>query len=244
MRYNIFMSKELIVYWSPYQGFEKTQVNFNLLYENPEPLRNILKPNPHNKQRNFFRCPGFNDFIENIHVIKNPIHSKLKTDGENVYAVSDTYMNAKMSGGPSIENHQVIEYAIQNIFFSEEDVEMAITSPYFSNSPYLSMGNVVPGKLNISKWFRPVNVEVQLHEGLKEIEFVEGEHLAYINFLTNRRVKLKRFELDRDLYRISLGCSTSVNWETRVPLLKKYSRFVNSGTNKIVLQHIKKNLVD
>ena len=106
------------------------------------------------------------------------------------------------------------------------------------------MGNVVPGKLNISKWFRPVNVEVQLHEGLKEIEFVEGEHLAYINFLTNRRVKLKRFELDRDLYRISLGCSTSVNWETRVPLLKKYSRFVNSGTNKIVLQHIKKNLVD
>ena len=238
------MSKELIVYWSPYQGFETTQVNFNLLYEDPEPLRNILKPNPHNKQRNFFRCPGFIDSIENIHVIKNPIYSKLKTDGENVYAISETYMNAKMAGGPSIENHQVIEYAIQNIFFSEEDVEMTITSPYFSNSPYLCMGNVVPGKLNISKWFRPVNVEVQLHEGLKEIEFIEGEHLAYINFLTDRRVKLKRFELDQDLYRISLGCSTSVNWETRVPLLKRYSRFINSGTNKIVLQHIKKNLVD
>jgi hypothetical protein len=238
------MSKELIVYWSPYQGYENTQVNFNLLYEDPEPLRNILKPNPNNKQRSFFRCPSFNDIVNNIHVIKNPAYSKLKTDGENVYPMSETYVNAKISGGPSIENHQVIDYAIQNIFFCEESLEMSLTGPYFSNSPYLSYGSVVPGKLDISKWFRPVNIEIQLHKGNKEIEMLEGEHLAYVNFLTDRRVKIKRFEIDNDLYRISLGCSTAVNWEKRVPLSKRYERFMKTKTNKMVIQHIKKNLVD
>jgi len=238
------MSKELIVYWSPYQGYEEVQTNFNLLYKQPEPLRSILKPSQYNKQRNFFRCPGFINAIENIYVVENPIRSELKIDGELVYSLSEHYINSKIVGGPSIEGCQVFEYAIQNIFFCEEDLNMLVYSPLFSNATHMKYGPLVPGQFNIGQWFRPFNIEMQLHKNIDTILFEEGEHLAYINFLTDRLVKIKRFELDQNLYRLSLGCSTSMQWEERIPLIKRYKRFMESKTNKLVLKHIKNNLID
>lgn len=239
------MSKELVVYWSPYQGFEGTNTNFNLLYKQPELLKHTLTVNQNNKQRNFFRCPGFINAIDNVYVIENPIRSELKIDGDTVYALSQHYMNGKVVGGPSIEGCQVFEYAVQNIFFCEEDLNMLVTAPWFSgNAQHLKYGQLVPGRFNIGQWFRPFNIEVQLNKNINTILFEEGEHLAYINFLTDKKIKIKRFEFNQDLYRLSLGCSTSMQWEERIPLAKRYKRFMETKTNKLVIKHIKQNLID
>ena len=53
------------------------------------------------------------------------------------------------------------------IFFSEEDIEMTMTSPFFSDAPHLQYGSIVPGSFNISKWFRNVNLEFNIWTAIR-----------------------------------------------------------------------------
>ena len=102
----------------------------------------------------------------------------------------------------------------------------------------------MPGKLNISKWFRYINLEYILHTGVKEFKVNKGESLAYVVFNTNKKVNLKRFEMNDKLHSYGLATGTSTKWEPRVPLATRYKRFMETRTNKLVLNEIKKNLVD
>ena len=53
----------------------------------------------------------------------------------------------------------------------------------------------VKRKFNISKWFRPVNLEMLLYGDKNYFKMSEHEHMAYFYFLTDDTVELKRFEL-------------------------------------------------
>ena len=103
----------------------------------------------------------------------------------------------------------------------------------------------MPGQLNIQKWFRNLNLEFQLWPGKNEMEFQKDEVLAYINFeCDENEVVLKRFQMTDKLHKLMATCSSSVSWESFVPIQERYQRFMRTRTNVLVVEEIKKNLVE
>lgn len=235
----------VIVYWSPF-NYQENNFDWNILYEDPVNCYEDLLQNNNLKSNNnnFFLCPAFKNLMKNTFVIKNPIESEFDIIENKIFIKSNNYINSEIIHQPSIKNNILLDYGISHLFFSEQELEILRTPPYFHNVQNRNTGSVVPGKFNCGSWFRPIRNEFNIWDNVTTIKILENEPISYITFITDKRVVLKRFSLNKKLMDIAKTCSTSSDWEKKVPLVKRYNRFKNTKTNKIVINEIKKNLVD
>lgn len=239
------MKNTSIVYWSPKTN--DSGWDWSILYEEPSQLISVLnnKRNYENKNT-FFKCPSWKDVAKNTFVIKSPID----TGAEYELGVDSPTKPIKHYGMPwrcihdmAISNSPILESEMGFYFFSEDDIEMTLSAPFFNQTTHLQYGAVIPGKFNISKWFRPINMEFNLWSDNYEIHLRESEPIAYVNFNTENTVILKRFVMNKELSAISYTLSHGGSWEPRVPLIKRYSRFNKTKVRDIVLKNIKENLI-
>lgn len=239
------MSNKINVYWSNVRNGE---LDLSMIYEEPKSLIHelSLNKNKSNPDDNLLRCPAVTDLAKNLFVVKSP----LKTSAS--FVIEDGNVSSKMeskNGGwfvnrpPSLENQLLASYDYSLIFFAEEEIEMMVSSPYFSQTPHRSWGAVVPGLFNIGSWFRPFNIEFNVWPGITEVSLEEDEPIAYIKFFTDKNVVFKRFSMTNELIEQAKSCSSAGFWEPKVPLLKRYKRFKQSKMNKFVLDKIKENVV-
>jgi hypothetical protein len=238
--------KSSIVYWSP--AFKRRDgMDWNMLYSDPESVFEKNRPLMTNisKGANFFYCPAFSNLSRNTFVLKNPIssHYEFFEDG-TVKGKEPNHINAWCSRPPSIEGRKMMEYGLSWIFFSEDDIEVTLTSPYFENAPHLNYASLVPGKLNISKWFRNINLEYCLYHGINKFGLERDETLGYVSFNSINPVKLVRFEMSEKLQQYANSGNNSTTWDPWITLLDRYRRFKETHMNKLILKEIKKNLVD
>lgn len=238
--------KPVEIYWSPY-FINSTEIDWSMLYDGELPiLYDILRKNMSHEERpgkNVFYCPPFKNLTSNIAVLRNTLHSKFKIENDVFIPTSSSHVSCGISRKPSMKNKKIIEYGMGWIFFSEEDIEITLSSPYFDSSDYMKYASIVPGKFNISTWFRKVNMELFLKDDATEFEIKKNEHIAYVNFNTNRQLKFTRFEMSPKLYTYANACSTSSDWESWIPLAERYARFKQSQVSKLILAEIKKNVV-
>ena len=237
-------NKTLDVFWCPYWSYRED--DWNILYNDLENLYSDLEKNKNklvDKKNNLFLCPVVRNFTKNTFVIKNPIKSHIEIVDNKIIYKSINYIDSKIARPPSLDNNILVNYGISYIFFCEENLNMALTSPFFSNSQHLKYGSIVPGKFDISSWFRNINFEYNLWNNEKTLIIEKDEDIAYVNFETEKNVNLIRFNLSDKLNKYAASCGTSTRWETFVPLIDRYKRFLKSRTNKLVLKEIKKNLV-
>jgi len=237
------MSKKRTVYWSCKN--EENYRNWNILYEEPKSLFQHLRLNQTKNKENtniFFKCPAFINATKNIYFFVNPLHSKLEIKNNQIFTSSKTYMSSYFDHDKSIEENTLLVYGMEFYFFCEESLNMTMTSPFFSNSPHLQYGSLVPGELNIGKWFRKINLEFNLWKGVNELEILEGEPIVYFNFETDDKIVLQRFNMSKTLSEIAQTMASSTSWEPKVSLTKRYQRFLKSKTNNLVLKEIKENV--
>jgi hypothetical protein len=76
------------------------------------------------------------------------------------------------------------------------------------------------------------------------VEISSNTPLAYVEFITDKKVILKRFEINDKMRKMGSACALSVSVKRNVPLYERYKLFVNSKQDKILLKEIKKNLVE
>ena len=230
-----------IVYWSPWFSKDENH-HWNILFDEPKKLlTKVAKDVSELKNERLdamIKCPAFNTVAKNTFYIENPIASEFNIVDGNVTPVGDnhyvTVMNSK----------DTLVYGLSYMFFCEDDLEMLVTGPYFSQTNYTKYGMLVAGKFNIGKWFRAVNMEMLLLDKKDYFKIEEGEPMAYFNFLTDEKVVLKRFEGNDTLRKLSFTCSRVSEWWSNVPLAKRYDKFLKSKTNRLVLREIKKQLVE
>lgn len=241
------MNKSVKIYWSPHDRDMSDEYNWNILYEEPVSLFKFYSKNNnvYNTENNFLQCPSVRNLFRKTFLIKNPIRTHVSVDDNGDFNIlSKNYINLESTRQPTIENNILFKYQHSFYFFSEEDITLKLSSPFFNNSPHMKYGAVVPGEVNIGSWFRSINFEFNLWENNNEMLIEEEEPIAYISFDTDKKIDLVRFKMTNGLYKIANTNSISPNWESKVPLSKRYSRFKKTKTNKIVLNEIKKNLVD
>lgn len=237
------------VYWSnaPIINTENP-LEKNYFYEEPKSVLRIKsKQRPENKTdgAKLFNCPAVTNFLKNVYRIDSPLDMHFKYNGDvrsPVEVLSKEFLPTHIEHNPSMENETSIVVHYPFIFFSEEDMEIIHSSPYFDKTEYTQYGHVVPGKLNISKWFRPVQVEINLYSD--ELIIKKDEPLLYTTFLTDKNVRLKRFTFNDKLVGIMSSCVSSSSYSPNKTLEERYERFIKSQSREIVLKEIRNNLVN
>lgn len=252
------MSKELVVYWAPWlmKGWAGAKPDFSvpseIMFSSPSSLWSELTKQMYEQDvsRNFFQCPAVRDTFLPTYVIYNPLTSsaevEIKENGEigevKQIATRDTQVRITMPHAPSINNQLLVVYNLQHLFFAEEPVLMRLTSPWFHKAPHMQYGSLIPGNYDIGRWFRPLNFEYNLWDGGTKLHIEAGEPIAYIEFGTDRKIVLKRFEVTEKLYTIGgeVIHARAKNWKT---LGARYELFDRSPMRKIILKEISGNLL-
>jgi hypothetical protein len=240
------LKKPITVYWGTFNE------NWSLLYLKPKSLFQEMNeskvdntPNP-----NILMCPAFNGVYKNVLVFRSgqDCHYRydFKGDKESVeiidplsYKIGPQVRKKAFEFGPSIE----LEH--RTFLFADEPLVASFTPPYFHKPAYTNYGAAIPGKFDIGQWFRPYNFEIQTWQNSGDIIIKENEPLFYVEFLTDRPIILKRFNLNTRLEQYLSSCLTSnLIMGQRRSLLSRYERFKNTGLREKVLTEIKNNLVE
>lgn len=231
-----------IVYWSgknPAENF----YNWNLMYDDPEPVISSYNHYGEDRKKALKRCPAFTDKTKNTFIIRSPFDFDIDIVNGQATNKSGNLGVMQQAFTKDGEN-ALVQLHMNYYFFSEEDLEITIAAPFFNKAEHLQYGAIVPGTFNISKWFRAINLEFNIWEGVNSLKIKKNEPLAYISFNAKNKIEFKRFNMTQSLHSASLACSTGAAWEPNISLAERYSRFMRTKTNKIVIKEIKNNLLD
>ena len=232
------------IYWSPAFLPSQSEYDWGLLYQKP-----ITLLSSHNKKINkeadvtFFECPANTSLMKNTFVLTNPMRSELIIN-DGVVIGKDSHIGTEIQHQPSMVNNSLFTYRLWWVFFTDEDsLEMTLTSPYFHKAPHTQYGCLVPGKFDIGKWFRLINLEFNLWDN--EVNFVieEDEPIAYVNFNTTESIELVRFQMTDVIEKQLKSFSMSTFWEPKRTLAQRYAKFGKSDMKQVILKNIRENII-
>lgn len=247
---------ETIIYWAP--GHSPTNhYDFNHLY--PE-LKSLYEESTEKKasltgkDNNYFlRCPAFSDLAKNTFVHRAPVdtHAVLNFSGQRANYLLESpadenkhKVKLEFKHQPTLKGHNLVVYDWSILFFSEEDSMMAtLTAPYFERTASQDYGAIVPGRFDIGKWFRNMNAEFQLWEGVSEIKINANEALFYVHFETEKKIVFKRFIMSREMERLRSSIIDVSPFRKFARLSERYKVFEQSQSKQRILKLIKKQLV-
>ena len=246
---------ETVIYWAAaYQA--RDSYDLNHLYAEPKSLYEALlaqKAPLKDNSSDFLRCPATSDLFKSTFVVRAPVdthvlldfekrRAKHLNDGpaeENRYKIKLDFIHQ-----PTLLNRNLIDYNHPILFFSEEDSMVAtLTPPYFEHVASYQSGTIVPGRFDIGKWFRPVNMEFQLWEGVNVLNVPAGEALCYVTFHTDKKIVLKRFVTNKEIEKLIASIAKVSPLRKFAKLSERYKAFEQSRSKQRVLGLIKKQLI-
>lgn len=225
--------KTTTIYWAIFSSIN-LQTRQNLLMKDIESLHKNLasKINSKNNKSSYMACVSYHEYFKNTYVLKHPYTTEWQ-----YHANDNILFNLRLNDSAFIDSY-LVDYDLQWIFFSEDDVELETTPAFFHQKESDKYGHILAGSFNISKWFRPISLSWQLWENLQELKFKEDDAIAYLKFKTKNKIKLVRFEMTPKLEEIANGCSDVKQVIPNLTLTELYERFTKSNRNKIIMQEI------
>lgn len=243
--------KEVVVYWSPVWDLS-SDISFDIYYHEPiSIIKEILTNRVKERHKNFVECPAFIDTLKNTYVIysQTEIDLSIQVDNNNqVCAFGFTNTEPSRLGGrlshyPTLKNQFLVQVDMSLCFFSEEPLVVSSNSPFFHQVPHLNYGALVPGKYDIGKWFRPINLEYNLWEGVNRLKIDAGEPLAYFSFETESQIIFRRFNMNKRLLGIAHQMASYKDNAMWKSLNFRYKKFEESSIRDLVLKEIKESLI-
>lgn len=238
----------IVVYWSPYYSKDTSNENWNILYSEPVQLYKELNDRRETStpaKSNILSCPASSTRFKNTYIFKNTLTTHyLFKNGESL-SQNKNYINMSIVRPPSIKNNLMVALRMNWVFFTDEDsLTMHLNPPYFNKYSYSDYGVLCSGGFDIGKWFRPIALEFNLWDNVKEFKVLDEEPLFYVEFITDRPVILKRFYMSDEVRSFVTASTISVKtmgeW---LPLKKRYEQFKRTKSKEIILKEIKSNLI-
>jgi hypothetical protein len=240
-------NNSLTIYWAP-SYFNKNS-DENLFYPDPTNLFKELVENkePMSSRLGFFNCPPVTDRLKKTFVFKNNIETKIVydfNDIQNPKVFSEYGLSSSVYKPSSLINGSNIQFNVGWIFFAEDSADVLINPPMLHKTDLNLHATVLPARFDISKWFRPIPIEMQGWQKSGDFIIAKNDPLFYLEVLTDKKIELKRFELNDKLVAYARSCMNSpILHGANLPLVNRYKVFTETKTNKLVLNEIKKNLV-
>ena len=229
------------VYWSKYNVYSMDSNDFLLDLEPKQAYqetKNLFKTE--NKSTDWKQCPSCVDILSNNYHINSPIDIafSMKRDSR-VYSEKPHSMNI-VNFRNFNQEYSIMDYLITLHLFSEEDLNVSVTQPLLNhNSNYF----LIPGKFNISKWFRPINPSYMFLNSEYDISIKKGDPIMNLYFNTEEKILFKEFYFTETLKEITKETVGHKQFNKKNSLSTLYSKFENQKINKVVLKEIKRSLI-
>ena len=245
------MDQDVInVYWAPESTWETPGLGeWNLLYPEPKTLFSELQ-----EQRSkyagpdtYFSCPATSDKYRKTYVFRNTLPSSYEfdfTDNQQIInPKSEGYISYEVLRPPTIAAGPMINFNLFYSFFADQPLEAIFTPPMMHKPGYTKYGTTIPGQFDIGQWYRPFPLEMQMWDMKGEFHMGE-EPIFYVEFKTDKKIKMHRYQMNGTLSSYLKMCSTSrTTWGAGQSLLKRYERFNRSRTNELILREIKQQVL-
>lgn len=246
--------EKTIVYWAPAK-FVSSRESWNLLYSSPQKVFNEAREKNTNGG-SLTMCPAFKDAAKNIFSFHSVIDDFATLNPEQLSSLANTNtlgepiatespLLFKKERKSSIEGHINITYNLGWLFFANKPLIARMTAPYFPPTSPTKGAMLSMGQFDIGKWYRPFNLDYHIPVSSTSFEIKSDDPLFFIEFLTEEKVEMKRYELTDKLNNFQKEIGDSPNLYGRFKnLAYRYQMAHSTKMPKMILKEIENNLLD
>jgi hypothetical protein len=222
-------------------GSNITHQEVNIVYIPPEPAYKYFLEKYANAR--YVLCPAFSDYLKNTFIIRSPYDFVVTLNREQGSISIDRHgqdffnNNIKMT---YIEGSFVLQLPPRMIFIPENNESVMVTSlPLMLDPNPLS---IIPGTFDISKWVRPIEIAIQVHNEEK-IVFKRGDPLMMLKFTSsnNDSIQLEQKIIDENVIALTSACVRVKNTNPSLNLktLYKMANFYVLKMRKTIFENDK-----
>jgi hypothetical protein len=197
------------------------------------------------------RCPAFIEHLDNVYGVPSIYNYKIKVDREKGEVYSEDYDQAFFSEHVLTEKRDMsigfLSYIHRYVFFTDEpSLKITITPSYLDDNSFNKNAILVPGTMDIGKYFRGTECAFQLRDGVDEVEFKEDENYMYIHFDTKEEINFKKFTYNPAISELGQRVLNSKEHRSGKheklfrPLKHWYRLFKSENLKKQILTEIRK----
>lgn len=246
-------SDTITVYWAPSERTPYGKRN-NMMHRKPESLLSFIhgERTPEAKQQ---QCPAMKDRLNNVFVFKSAVDDKFdinldeviknKTvDDMFVYTATGSKIPIAHVRPSNLKGYYAISYLVTWYFFASEPVVAKFTAPYYPSFSPIKGALLAAGEFDIGRWFRPVALDYHVPDTESHFSVEENDPLMFVEFMTDKKIEFVRFEPDDLIHSYAAEYVGSPNNHgLNKPLEERYKIAEEAEMTKLVLSHIKKNIV-
>jgi len=238
----------ITVYWTCLKNGQNAPYEFSLNAHDPIPI--VKTFDKETLQSNYIRCPAVKEKLKNVYALKcnwgNTLQYDFNNKSLNTVEYDQMYYNSTVEADEI--DYGILKLNTNYAFFADKPLILRQNHPWGSRNNISKVGNILGGQFDIHKWFRTINVTLLPHYRTSEFEIKNGDVLSYIEFMTDEKVVLKKFETSERIEEISQLCLKLKFGKSKVTkvfsLQYGYDKFLRNKLNKKLLEEIKKNLID
>ena len=190
------------------------------------------------------RCPALVDELINVYGVKSYYDYTLKFEKNDVSSLDyDQEFFERNVQIRSIKGN-LFQFKLDFVFFTEEpSLEMSLLPAYLEDNNIVNSTIMVPGKIDIGKYFRGFQFAFHMKQKCNELNFNSKEICCYVKFHTKKKLQFKQFfwtpemhHMDRIMMSAKTGKYDLMNLEYY------YNIFYKFNFKKKILKIIKENL--
>jgi hypothetical protein len=229
----------ITVYWSSLEDEW-------LRAKEPEAVYKDFLKDKKNFESTIAMCPAVKDYTKNTFSLKSIYDYEFEINKDLNDVTSQLYDQVffnKHVEIRSIEN-KFFSFSQRLVFFTEEQsLNMSLgILPYFEDNEITKRCTLIPGKLDIGKWFRIIDYAFFLKNNINSFKINEGDVYQYIKLETDQKIEFKQFKSTDLIYKYILDITSSKNH--RKPKIRDLSEFYEIMRHKkYIIKEIKNNLL-
>lgn len=245
-------SDTITVYWAP-SPYTLQQESWSMAYAEPVHLfsEHRKSKNPDGNPNNIFACPATKDIFMNTYVVNHQFDSivdlpeYMPTNSSNQWLENNSTLGLMVPRPSALAGYHNVMYNMGWLLFADEPVIARFTAPFFPPHAPAEGAMLSAGEFDIGSWYRTFNLDYHIPVSTKTLKFMKDDPLFYVEFKTDKKIILKRYDLSPSLNSLALESVNAPGRYGRFQSLKeRYSMSKKAMIPKLVLSEIKKNLLD
>ena len=236
------LAKEVVVYWA-YSNNESMRGKepYSVLKKH---VKDLAKDSPSESDGVYMKCPAFQSLLKNVYAVYSLFDFELSVDRANNHITSSLVEFEKTI---EVRGENLTLFSISaflNLFTEEDGLEVSQISAFLEDNEFVRDTITIPGRLDISKWYRPIEQAVRFRKGVDKISVGLDDVVFYLDFNTEKKIKFVRYEMSERLEELASKCVRSKDEKRKVKKLSYYyGLFKRNNYKEKVLEEIKKNIL-
>lgn len=247
------MSSEAVVYWTSI-NFSEVTPTIDLAIHDLNSIVGEMEGNIPGRSTGIINCPSITGHLKNTFRVKSNLNYDLTWD-DNGFTSSQKNQDFfnKFVKIRDFKTGLVTINTLNLIFFTEEQsLVMEVKNAAYAKNDFRSKTLFTEGSFDIGKWYRPSEISFFFINKNSTVNIRYDDSLFYVKFLTNKKVRLKKYHLTQNLADRVAGFNDNRENITDNfkdikfinKLQKYYDAFEQSRYKSYILKEIKNNLME